>query len=323
MFKKNVFLVICIATLSCTDNDSIPLPEDIKIQIIDYDINNVSVLLKGTEATSGLTGKWSIENDVDSGSFVDENNSLTTFNGSLFESYLIRWTITNGDLEKFDEKWINISDNFSLFELIQGGATIEELLSVGFSIEDLINAGISVQQLIQNEITIQDLIAAGVTVSQLVDNGVDGKELLDAEVPIIQIAEGGISSLELINLGVTEEELLSVNIIVKIPNTSLFILNYVYEKYEHEDAVNFCENLSIGSMTNWYLPSIQELRTIYDYRGQVLLEYSDEDYWSSTFSHYGTDENGTQANYDTKNMSDGFESTFYGFRKRIIPMIKL
>jgi hypothetical protein len=80
--------------------------------------------------------------------------------------------------------------------------------------------------------------------------------------------------------------------------------------------------LNIGGVDNWRLPSIEELRKIYEFKN--MLGYRSENwfemFWSSTFSHYGTDENGTLPNYWTKNMDDGDESTYYGFEKRIIPV---
>ena len=149
------------------------------------------------------------------------------------------------------------------------------------------------------------------------------QNLIDAEVELIKILQANVSSLELIILGVSKEDLLSENIIVEISGTNLYILNYFREKYTHIGANDFCNNLEIGNFIDWHLPTIDELRLIFINRSQVLYEFTNENYWSSTFSHYGTDENGTNPNYVTKNMTTGFESTFYGFEKRIIPVIQL
>ncbi len=301
---KNIFALLLVILLlsNCNkDDENIPLPDTVSIQILNYDIDDSSVLIKGSEVSNGLEGKW-ILIDGDFGSFTDINESLTTFKGALFEDYKIKWSITNGTEEISTEKSFNIGGNFNLIQLVNQGVEIAELL---------------------NEFTIQQLTNAGVTINQLIDAGVTVQELIDAGLPLNDIVNSGISSLQLIELGVSKDDLVASNIIVQIPGTTLYILNYFYEKFDYSSAITFCDNLTIGDLNNWYLPTLNDLRTIYNIRDQVLLEYTDEDYWSSTFSHNGTDENGTNANYLTKNMKDGFESTFYGFEKRIIPVIQL
>ncbi|MEM1337538.1 MAG: hypothetical protein AAGF96_07300 [Bacteroidota bacterium] len=451
--KKSLSLlfITILSVYSCSkDDDPTPLPENVTITILNYDIDDSSVLLRATEPNNDLTGFWSLESTTN-GNFVDSTDPITTFSANLFEGHRVRWTLSNGVDSVYEEVVINISENFTLIqllnegveidvllneytiqelldanvsiegllqagvpvqnlivaevtitELISAGITIQHLLEVGITIQqliaanvtveelsqagvtvenlidaevtitELISAGVTIQQLLEAGITIQQLIAANVTVEELIQAGVTVQNLIDAEVTItklisagvtilqlleagitiqqliaanvtveeliqagvtvqnlidvqvslIQIVEANVSSLTLINLGVSKEDLQAENIIAEIPGTNFYILNYFREKYDHLTATNFCNNLVVGNFVDWHLPTIDELRTIFTNRSQVLFEFTDEDYWSSTFSHNGTDQNGTNPNYFTKNMDDGFESTFYGFEKRIIPVIQ-
>jgi hypothetical protein len=404
MKKILLFQIITMLLICCCcnkDDGPTPLPEDVSITILNYDIDDSSVLLRATEPNNDLTGFWSLESGT-TGNFIDSTDPTTTFTANLFENHKIRWTLSNGVDSIYKELSINISDNFTLVqllnegveidellneytiqelleanvsieqllqagvtvqnlidaevavtELISAGVTIQQLIDVGItiqqliasnvSIEQLLQAGVTVQNLIDGEVTVTELISAGVTIQQLIDAGITIQQLIasnasieqllqagvtvqnliDAEVSLIQIVEANVSSLTLINLGVSKEDLQAENIIAKIPGTNFYVLNYFREKYDHLSATNFCNNLIIGNFVDWHLPTIDELRTIFANRSQVLFEFTDEDYWSSSFSHNGTDENGTNPNYFTKNMDNGFESTFYGFEKRIIPVIQL
>ncbi|MEM8507637.1 MAG: hypothetical protein AAF717_07400 [Bacteroidota bacterium] len=401
--KKSLSLlfITILSVYSCSkDDDPTPLPENVTITILNYDIDDSSVLLRATEPNNDLTGFWSLESTTN-GNFVDSTDPITTFSANLFEGHRVRWTLSNGVDSVYEEVDINISENFTLIqllnegveidvllneytiqelldanvsiegllqagvpvqnlivaevtitELISAGITIQHLLEVGITIQqliaanvtveelsqagvtvenlidaevtitELISAGVTIQQLLEAGITIQQLIATNVTVEELIQAGVTVQNLIDVQVSLIQIVEANVSSLTLINLGVSKEDLQAENIIAEIPGTNFYILNYFREKYDHLTATNFCNNLVVGNFVDWHLPTIDELRTIFTNRSQVLFEFTDEDYWSSTFSHNGTDQNGTNPNYFTKNMDDGFESTFYGFEKRIIPVIQ-
>lgn len=327
MKQITLLLLISLTILACNidynsvNTDNISLPQNVIIQVLDFDLDNSSVTLKGSEVNNGLIGKWTLESNT-SGSFFDENNSLTIFSGDLFSNHKIRWAINNNINEIFAEDIIKIADAFSLSQLLESGVEIAILVNE-FSIQDLLGAGVNITDLLEVGITWVQLINANVPISDLIAAGITASQLLDANISLIEIVEAGISSIILINLGIPKDELISANIITEIPNTQLYIINFVYEKFEHANAITFCNNLVIGDMINWHLPTIEELRTIYDNKGTALLEYTNENYWSSTFSHYGTDENGTNANYFTKNMFTGFEKTFYGFEKRIIPVLQL
>ena len=352
--KKNLLIKILVIFLiyGCSsDDEPIRLPEIVTISILNYDIDDSSVLLRATELNNGLTGFWSLESNTN-GNFLDSTDPITTFSANLFESHIIRWTISNGSGNVYKETIIKISENFTLIQLLnedieieellneytiqellsanvtigqllQAGVTLQNLLDAEVTIVELLSAGVVIQQLLNNGILIQQLLAVNVTAEQLLQAGLTVQDLLNEEVPLIQIVEANVSSLILINLGVTKEDLLAENIIVEIPGTNMYVLNYLREKYSHLSAIDFCNNLTIGNFVDWHLPTIEELRLIFANRSQVLYEFTDEDYWSSTFSHNGTDSNGTNPNYFTKNMTSGFESTFYGFEKRIIPVIQL
>ncbi|MCW3785919.1 T9SS type A sorting domain-containing protein [Plebeiibacterium sediminum] len=57
--------------------------------------------LAANTATVG-TGVWSIVSGT-GGSFVDPTNPVTTFNGTAGSSYVLSWTITNGDCQSVDQ----------------------------------------------------------------------------------------------------------------------------------------------------------------------------------------------------------------------------
>ncbi|MFO8021509.1 MAG: hypothetical protein R6U65_03505, partial [Perlabentimonas sp.] len=60
-----------------------------------------SATLEGNTPTTG-TGEWSIVSGT-GGSFVDPTDPTTTFNGTNGTTYTLRWTISNGGCESFDE----------------------------------------------------------------------------------------------------------------------------------------------------------------------------------------------------------------------------
>ncbi|MFY0652506.1 MAG: DUF1566 domain-containing protein [Cyclobacteriaceae bacterium] len=444
--------LLTIFLSGCSKDEIIPLPEHVTIQTLDYDIDNSSVLILGTEPQSGLNGTWSIENNVNDGTFLDTISPLTTFKGSLIQDYVLRWTISNGTNEIYAEQSINIAMHFTLKQLINaevdikillekfsiqellisgltvrnlldagitiqqlilagviiehildGGATIHDLLSAEVSIQELINGGVTVKELLEanikieqllkadvsiqriynagatiqellgadvliqelldsgitvNEllisgiaihqlldadvsvkdildagatihklfsagVSIQELIEGGATVNELIDSSITIQNLLTANVPILEIINAGVSSLELIQNNVSKEKLINAKVIVQIPSTRLYLLNYFYEKFGHVQAVDFCNNLTIGDLANWRLPNIEELRIIYNARNTALLEYTNENYWSATFAGFANVDGVSTSTYLVKHMGHGKEENYYGFQKRIIPIIQL
>ena len=225
-----------------------------------------------------------------------------------------------------------IENDFTIQELLESGVTVEELLAAGVTVEELIdadvtvselvNGGASINQLLDAGITIQQLLAVTITVEELISAGVTVQSLIDADVETIKILQAGVSSLELVNLGVTARQLIADDIIINIPGTDLYVLNYFREKYSNSDAVNFCDALVVGETTEWRLPSISEMRLIFNNRDEALVEFTDEDYWSSTFANDVTDDNGTNPHHFTKNMTTGFESTSFVPEKRILPIME-
>ena len=45
-----------------------------------------------------------------------------------------------------------------------------------------------------------------------------------------------------------------------------------FDTYQHEDGVAYCENLEIGGIDDWRMPTIKELYSLADYRGELLLD---------------------------------------------------
>ncbi len=63
--------------------------------------------------------------------------------------------------------------------------------------------------------------------------------------------------------------------------------NIVGEAMNHQDAINHCEDLTLGSFNNWRLPTIIELKTIVKRKNNpaILSEFKNtnsEHYWSFT-----------------------------------------
>ncbi len=56
-----------------------------------------------------------------------------------------------------------------------------------------------------------------------------------------------------------------------------------FETYQHEDAVAYCENLETGGTDDWRMPTIKELYSLADYRGELLLDGTSTPYIDSLY----------------------------------------
>ena len=56
-----------------------------------------------------------------------------------------------------------------------------------------------------------------------------------------------------------------------------------FDTYQHEDAVSYCENLETGGYDNWRMPTIKELYSLADYRGELLLDDVSTPYIDATY----------------------------------------
>ncbi len=56
-----------------------------------------------------------------------------------------------------------------------------------------------------------------------------------------------------------------------------------FDTYQHEDAVSYCESLEAGDYDNWRMPTIKELYSLADYRGELLLDDVSTPYIDTTY----------------------------------------
>ena len=75
----------------------------------------------------------------------------------------------------------------------------------------------------------------------------------------------------------------------------------IYGSYFEGDAA--CKNSNVGGFTDWRMPTLPELRILYQNKTQIG-GFFDDYYWSSTLNYY-------DYNYHLVNFSNGNEGDYY------------
>lgn len=231
--KKGI-LLFCLAALGSRKEHFADLPTSVSIKILSIDLGTRSVSFVATQPTGGIRGEWSVASQNQTpGVFSDNTDPLANFVGDVFEHYVVRWTLSNGETEKHQEVDFTIGEGHSIYELSHAGVALAALVQ-HFPLADLIQYGFAPGDLLESGVALSDLLAAGIPVKTFLDFGkspvevynaggsVSGileydrqniKKLMDANVSIEVLAEGGALLKEFKDLGVTDGQFESAEII--------------------------------------------------------------------------------------------------------------
>lgn len=213
---KKILLICLIILTSCTENEDANEinSEDLSIEILSKDLTTkeIKLIVSSTNA-SNIKGEWS---------YSSANNSLASFSNSkayvttltienILDVYLIKWTLPNINNKVEKDVEINLSENVSIDELITLGVTLEELVEYEYTLNDLLLSSISTtdllkyydsRELYENSVSIQTLLGSGKTIKSLLNEGFS----------IIELFEGKVFVNELLSNGVTEDELITAEL---------------------------------------------------------------------------------------------------------------
>lgn len=89
--------------------------------------------------------------------------------------------------------------------------------------------------------------------------------------------------LVLLTLSIAQADFISNGNIVIDSNSKLQWQDdrYIPEKKNWEEAIDYCESISLGGYTDWRLPNINELLSIMEFKRRYRAY---PDYWTSTTS---------------------------------------
>lgn len=231
-----IFLAFNLIFFSCSEDET-PLPQELEIEILNVDLAEGKIELRGTPLIQGQTGEWEISsNNQVAGVFSNKSSFKTFLKGNIYEEYQIKWTISNSNSEISYHIIHRMSAGYSLAELLEADRDIKKLLSFYTfyelisvqsshkpSFNELIEAGVSLRELL-NFISINELYDGGITISQMIEEGLTLREIFDELVQrynyvgnyrdgiiIDGLAQAfineGFSVNELINAGISMERL--------------------------------------------------------------------------------------------------------------------
>ncbi len=180
-------VIIILINYGCSnDNEEVtPLPDNVIIEINDKNLTEGRVSLIATQTNGTQSGQWSIMTDNETiGQFETTSNSLTRFTGSILEIYEVRWTITNGEGNIYNNLRFLMCNGEPIEEVVQIERNVSKLVYLTsinvFTLEDLVSAGITFQELLEENLTITellnhfsitDLYSNGITITQMLDEG--------------------------------------------------------------------------------------------------------------------------------------------------------
>ena len=231
-----IFLAFNLIFFSCSEDET-PLPQELEIEILNVDLAEGKIELRGTPLIQGQTGEWEISsNNQVAGVFSNKSSFKTFLKGNIYEEYQIKWTISNSNSEISYHIIHRMSAGYSLAELLEADRDIKTLLSFYTfhqlisvqsshkpSFNELIEAGVSLSELL-NFSSINELYDGGITISQMIEEGLTLREIFDElvqrygyvdyyhdDVIIDGLAQAfineGFSVNELLNVGISMERL--------------------------------------------------------------------------------------------------------------------
>ncbi len=194
---KVIVILFTILGVCCKQEDSIPLPDNISIQITRADTVARTIYLSASQPFPGQSGTWTIESDHKRlGAFSNPNDHLTTFIGFPLENYLLRWTITNGETSAYSEISAFLASDWSIQEMVNFGITLTELLEY-LELSDIVSSSLfEVGELLQNGVSPAELHNKGISITALIQNGVEIEELLEHGISEDDIADELVQTIE-------------------------------------------------------------------------------------------------------------------------------
>ncbi len=142
----------------------------------------------------------------------------------------------------------------------------QEVFDNGFS-QDFIDAGFSINDLLDEGINMEDLYFYGITIQQFIESGLSFKEII--------VGTAKITTLDFVKLKLPTEKLIEEGLIEATPLPGFYIMNYLHNPIGHFNKdINTLDiiNNNIIGMNNWRVPTIAELKYIYNNRSLFDLK---------------------------------------------------
>lgn len=145
----SVLSLIFISSCNKEENNFTPIPANILVGDTAYDVYDTTFVLTAKNLADGLTGYWEVLHNTHSYELSDIEDPKCLFRGELLGHYKLRWTVTNGKDEKYEDIDISIigitdSRNNETYRVVKIGNQIwmaENLKSTHYSNGDEIADG--------------------------------------------------------------------------------------------------------------------------------------------------------------------------------------